>query len=55
MKQASSKESILAISYGAQLESLHSIFKMRATAALVVPVAVDALDYVAPCYLQCQL
>ena len=31
-----------------QLEWLHSVFKMRATAALVVSVAVDALDYLAP-------
>jgi len=31
-----------------QLEWLHSVFKIRATAALVVSVAVDALDYLAP-------
>jgi hypothetical protein len=31
-----------------QLESLHYVFKMRANSALVVPVGVDALDYLAP-------
>lgn len=31
-----------------QLERLHFVFKMRATAALVVSLVVDALDCLAP-------